>query len=186
MPASDNPIPKEPISRRDSIETAGKSPDSTIQVDIFGQAYLIKGGEDHEHTREIASLVDEKMNFIARQERDPESFRIAVLTALHLADEYDALLKRHEELQKEVDKAVSVVPPAQLTTQQAADLLGVSRQYLVQGLLEKGKLPFYRVGTHRRVDLKDLLTFRAERDRARHEALNEMARRDVESGVYER
>lgn len=162
------------------------SPDSTIQVDIFGQAYLIKGGEDPEHTRELASLVDEKMNFIARQVRGPDNFRIAVLTALHIADEYAALLKRHEELQKEVaDKAASVAPRAQLTTQQAADLLGVSRQYLVQGLLEKGKLPFYRVGTHRRVDLKDLLTFRAERDRARHEALNEMAKRDVESGVYD-
>ena len=161
------------------------SPDSTIQVDIFGQAYLIKGGEDPEHTREVASLVDEKMNFIAGQVRVPDNFRIAVLTALHIADEYAALLKRTEELQKEVDKAISVVPPAQLTTQQAADLLGVSRQYLVQGLLEKGKLPFCRVGTHRRVDLKDLLTFRAERDRARHEALNEMAKRDVESGVYD-
>ena len=42
------------------------------------------------------------MNFISGQVRVPDSYRIAVLTALHLADEYDALLKRHEELQKEV------------------------------------------------------------------------------------
>lgn len=78
------------------------SSDTGIQVNIFGQAYHIKGGEDPEHTRELAALVDEKMSFIARQVRVPDSFRIAVLTALHLADEYDALLKEHEELQKEV------------------------------------------------------------------------------------
>ena len=78
------------------------SPDKGIQVNIFGQVYHIKGGEDPQHTSELAALVDEKMNFIARQVSVPDSFRVAVLTALHLADEYDALLKEHEELQKEV------------------------------------------------------------------------------------
>jgi cell division protein ZapA len=81
---------------------ADMSPDSGIQVSIFGQDYCIKGGDDPEHTRELAALVDEKMNFISRQVRVPDQFRIAVLTALHLADEQDALLQKHEELQKEV------------------------------------------------------------------------------------
>ncbi len=78
------------------------SPESGIPVNIFGQVYHIKGGEDPEHTRELAALVDEKMSFIARQVSVPDNFRIAVLTALHLADECDTLLKQHEELQKEV------------------------------------------------------------------------------------
>src|ERR1022692_4006437 len=53
-------------------------------------------------------------------------------------------------------KTVSIVPEhQQLTTQRAANLLGVSRPFMVR-LLEEGKLPFHMVGSHRRVYLKDL------------------------------
>ena len=62
--------------------------DSGTQVNIFGQIFHIKGGNDADHTRQLADLVDRKMNFIATQVRVPDNYRIAVLTALHLADEY--------------------------------------------------------------------------------------------------
>jgi excisionase family DNA binding protein len=71
--------------------------------------------------------------------------------------------------------AVTVVPQSQtLTTQQAADLLGISRPTVIK-LLDDGKIPFERTGTHRRILLHDLLTYRAQRRRDQYAALEAMA-----------
>ena len=80
----------------------------------------------------------------------------------------------------EVGQAITIIPAShELSSQDAADLLGVSRQYMVR-LLEGGKLPFHRAGTHRRIYLQDLMAYKKERDRQRREALDQMAREEVE------
>lgn len=83
-------------------------------------------------------------------------------------------------------QAVTIAPVHQrLTTQEAADLLGVSRPTVVK-LLESGEIPFEQPGRHRRVRLADVLAYRERASVERRAALDQMVQVADEADLYER
>lgn len=81
--------------------------------------------------------------------------------------------------------AITIAPHnTMLTTQEAADLLNISRPTMVR-LLTDGEIPYTMRGRHRRVLLRDVLDYRERTRRERRQALDEMAAAGEEAGLYE-
>ncbi len=91
------------------------------------------------------------------------------------------LLRILEEMAK--GNTVTLVPVhAELTTQEAANMLNISRPSLIQ-LLNEGKIDFRKVGTHRRVRFESLMAYKRQVDADRRAALAELAAYDQELGI---
>ena len=87
--------------------------------------------------------------------------------------------------QMQEGRAVVLMPEDEtFTTQAAATFLGVSRQHLVD-LMDRGEMPHHRVGSHRRVTLKDLMVFQKARDVERRKALGGLFKKLKQEGYYE-
>jgi excisionase family DNA binding protein len=109
----------------------------------------------------------------------PDGTRIDLPASVHLI-----LVRVVEKMQE--GKAIAVMPlTEELSTQAAADLLGVSRQFFVREC-EAHKLPFHYTGTHRRVLLKDLLDYKKQREQARRDSIVRIARQSEELGDYDK
>ena len=72
----------------------------------------------------------------------------------------------------------------ELTTAEAARVLSVSRQFLVQ-LLEENQIPFHKTGTHRRVYARDVFAYKAKRGAERRKIWDDLVRAEIEEGVYD-
>lgn len=82
-----------------------------------------------------------------------------------------------------IGNAVKVVPVhAELTSQEAADMLNVSRPHLVK-MLEEGAIPFTKTGRHRRIRFSDLMAFKQRREDESQEAMDALAQQAQELGL---
>lgn len=96
-------------------------------------------------------------------------------------------LKLLAKILKELGRGnpVSIVPGAsEITTQAAADFLGCSRPHIVQ-LLEEGKMPYTKVGKHRRIKYEDVISFKKEMKERQRKKIKELIKLDEKSGLYD-
>jgi excisionase family DNA binding protein len=81
--------------------------------------------------------------------------------------------------------AVTLIPiHAELTTQEAADLLNVSRPYLIKQI-EAGKIPHHKIGRHRRIRFNDLIAYKERVDADRAQAIDELVAQTEALGLYD-
>jgi len=112
------------------------------------------------------------------KQRGPRSFQVVKSKSENVAvtvpkEAFDLFLEILGHLAN--GTAVSIVPVhAELTTQQAADMLNVSRPFLVK-LLETGAIPHRKVGAHRRILMADIMAYKQADDEKRNAVLDELA-----------
>jgi excisionase family DNA binding protein len=131
----------------------------------------------------LAALVEQLKSTDAQQHKTAYKLISPTGEVTELPESALILLERVIEVLARGD-ALTVVPVGkELTTQQAANLLNVSRQYLVR-LLDDGRIPYHKTGTHRRVRIEDLLAYKRQRDRERMASLDDLSAMSQDLGGY--
>lgn len=135
--------------------------------------------------REVAAAVESQRALAGFLSTQFETQRIQIFDAKNEAHQVElptSALRLLVDVLSELAEgnAVKVVPiHAELTTQEAADMLNVSRPHLVK-LLESGALAFHKTGKHRRIRFADLMAFKTEQDRASAQAMEALAKQAQE------
>lgn len=138
--------------------------------------------------REVAAAVQGQRDLAAFLTTKTDTQRIEIYDAenkAHAVELPTSALRLLVDILGELalGNSVKVVPVhAELTTQEAADLLNVSRPHLVK-LLEQGALPHHKTGRHRRVLFSDLMMFKQMRDETSRKAMDDLAQLSEELGM---
>ncbi|MBI3681339.1 MAG: helix-turn-helix domain-containing protein [Acidobacteria bacterium] len=135
-----------------------------------------------------AALAKETSRVLASRLQDADPMQLRIMddtspegTVKLPASAVRLLVRILEEMAR--GNAVTLIPVhAELTTQEAADMLHISRPSLIR-LLDDGKIDYRRVGTHRRVRFEGLMNYKRHADAARRAALAELAAYDQELGI---
>jgi excisionase family DNA binding protein len=134
-----------------------------------------------------AILAEETSRVLAARQDTPEPLRVRLLdepgqeTVTLPAPAVRMLVRILEEMAR--GNAVTLIPVhAELTTQEAADLLNISRPSLIQ-LLDEGKMEYRKVGTHRRIRFERLMAYKRKVEADRQAALQEFIAYNEELGI---
>lgn len=142
-------------------------------------------------TEEVKLLADEGSRKLARCLNRHDSAPLSTISVLDDDETCETITVPREALRLFIEllnqmaqgNIVTLFPiHAELTTQEAADLINVSRPFLVKQL-EAGEIPFRKVGKHRRIKFQDLIDYKKKMDVSRNDALNELATLDQELGL---
>ncbi len=146
-------------------------------------------------SKEKASLPNNEDALLARASAQELSVLLAKTPKAERAhvklDGHDFILPRHalgllRDLLSEMAQgnAVTIVPThAELTTQEAANMLNVSRPFLIK-LLEEGEIPHHKVNKHRRIRFDDLMAYKKRQTMQSAKALDDLAQQAQELGIY--
>lgn len=129
--------------------------------------------EDRDHAREVLRALGGQPRIAA-----------ADGTVLDLPAPVAEALAEVLEAAADGERALVLRSPEELTTEQAAAVLGVSRPTIIR-LVDAGKLPARKVGTHRRLTLSDVLSYRELSAARRRQALDEMTADAEKFGLYD-
>ena len=130
---------------------------------------------------ELAAQSSQKLAALFAKKKEHEPVTIHIADGEKIVLPFGAIKFLMELLsQMACGNAVTMIPVHKsLTTQEAADLLNVSRPYLVK-LLEKGDIPFEKVGSHRRIKAEDLFKYRSELQKDKEAAIDELTQQAQE------
>lgn len=108
------------------------------------------------------------LRLCVQADNEPEEVIVIPMSAFRLLTDILTQMAR--------GKAVTLMPvQTELTTQQAANILNVSRPFLI-GLIDNGKIPYRKVGTHRRIRFDDLMAYKQDIDQKRLQTIEELTR----------
>lgn len=125
------------------------------------------------------SMPKQRGSVRSKRETVVRSLKNPMLSLTDFPPQAIRVLKTTLKLLAEGKEVTVTAQPEELTTQQAADFLRVSRPFLV-GLLEKGEIPFHKTGTHRRIGFGDLQAYKERIDARRLSALEELTKQAQE------
>jgi len=134
------------------------------------------------------ALARETSRLLSAHLHDSEPLRLSILQDQSHEETFDLpasavrlLVRILQEMAR--GNAVTLIPVhAELTTQDASEMLNISRPTLIQ-LLDEGKIEYRRVGTHRRVRFEALVAYKRQLEADRRAALAELAAYDQELGI---
>ncbi|KAB7627600.1 helix-turn-helix domain-containing protein [Alkalilimnicola sp. S0819] len=142
-----------------------------------------KGNLPNDETTALARASATELSKLLARRPEAERARVQLDGTDLVLPRHALVLLRDTLAQMAQGNAVTIVPThAELTTQEAAGILNVSRPHLVK-LLEQGELPYTRVGTHRRIRYEDLMAYQQERQRRSEQAMDELAAQAQELGL---